>query len=221
MDLYVINAEGIVEYTTYTEDLGLDFKEWPDVFSFLTEIRQQDDFASGGFATETETGSIRKFAYMPTPDHNYLLELGLFSNEFSKLIANFNIVQIADRLKTFNRSLNQIRIFSRYGNELNDPNYKANEFTAKIIKTVYDTKKTNEIEDRLGKRYIRYIFVNLKDEDVDVSSDPGKVIELTYNTKLIDEALQKNVSFHVLMFVISTTLAGILLFLIAILFKKR
>ena len=221
MDLYLINADGIVEYTTYTKDLGLDFKKWPDVFTFITKVRQQNHFVSDGFATEARTGSIRKFAYMPTPDHKYLLELSLFSDEFSDLMGGLDVVQIADQLKTFNPSLNQVRIFSRHG-PLGDPDYEVevNEETTQIIKTVYDTKKTVEIEDKTRKHYTRYIFINLKDEDVDVSSDPSKVIELNYNTKLIDEALQKNVSFHVLMFVISTTLAGILLFL-TILFKKR
>jgi two-component system, sensor histidine kinase ChiS len=215
MDLYVINSDGIVEHTTYTKDLGLDFKRWPDVFAFITKIRQQNHFASGGFATEARTGSIRKFAYMPTPDHNYLLELGLFSDEFSDLMGGLDVVQITARLKTLNPSLNQVRIFSRHGHSLGDPNYKVNEETAKIIKTVYDTKKTTEIEDKVRKRYTRYIFVNLKDEDVDVSTDPSKVIELTYNTKLIDEGLQRTASFHFILSIVAIVLSILFTFIIS------
>jgi two-component system sensor histidine kinase ChiS len=215
MDLYLINADGIVEYTTYSKDLGLDFKKWPDVFAFITKIRQQNHFASGGFATEARTGSIRKFAYMPTPDHKYLLELGLFSDEFSDLMGGLDVVQITARLKTLNPSLNQVRIFSRHGHSLGDPNYKASEETAQIIKTVYDTKKTIEIEDKTRKRYTRYIFVNLKDEDVDISSDPSKVIELTYNTKLIDEGLQRTASFHFLLSIVAIVLSILFTFIIS------
>ncbi|RKZ93376.1 MAG: hypothetical protein DRR19_01350 [Candidatus Parabeggiatoa sp. nov. 1] len=181
MDLYIINAEGIVEYTTYTKDLGLDFKTWPDLFSVLTKIRQQNEFANGGFAAEARTGSIRKFAYMPTPDHNYLLELGLRSNEFADLLGKLNILDITAQLKTLNPSINQVRIFSRHGYSSAEPNYKPDPATAQIIQAVYDTQKTHEIEDKVRKRYTRYIFVNLKDEDISLGSDPSRVIELTYN----------------------------------------
>ncbi|HEW98853.1 MAG TPA: response regulator [Beggiatoa sp.] len=215
MDLYIINAEGIVEYTTYTKDLGLDFKTWPDLFAVLTKIRQKDEFANGGFATEARTGSIRKFAYMPTPDHNYLLELGLRSNEFAGLMEGLNIVEITARLKTLNPSLNQVRIFSRHGYSLAEPNYKPDPATAQIIQTVYDTKKTHEIEDKARKRYTRYIFVNLKNENIALGSDPSRVIELVYNTRLIDEGLHRTASFHFLLSVISIALSIIFTIIIS------
>ncbi|MDM8561389.1 response regulator [Candidatus Parabeggiatoa sp. HSG14] len=215
MDLYIINAKGIVEYTTYTKDLGLDFNKWPDVFSFITSVRKGNTYADGGFGTEARTGIVRKFSYMPTPDHKYTLELGLVSNEFAKLMGGLNIAKITARLKTLNSSLNQVRIFSRHGHSLNDSNYKPDSAKAEIIKKVYETKQSVEIADELRKRYTRYLFVNLKDENRSVSSDPSKIIELTYNTRLIDEGLQKTASFHFLLSMISIVLSIIVTFIIS------
>jgi two-component system sensor histidine kinase ChiS len=216
LDLYIINANGIVEYTTYTKDLGLDFKKWPDVFSFLSKIRQQDKFAGGGFATEARTGIVKKFAYMPTPDHKYLLELGLTSSDFADLMGGLDIGKITTRLKTLNPSLNQVRIFSRHGYSLGDTEKRTDEVTAHVIKTVYETKKTEERKDELRKRYMRYLYVNLKEDNTDTTSaDPSKVIELTYNTKLIDEGLQRTASFHFLLSIIAIVLSIIFTFIIS------
>lgn len=215
MDLYIINADGIVEYTTYTKDLGLDFKRWPNLFSALTQIRKQGGFINGGFATEARTGVIRKYAYMPTPDRKYMLEFGLVSDEFANLMGGLDIVKITARLKTLNPSLNQVRIFSQNGNVIGDPTYKPDETMTQLIKEVYETKRTVTREDNLRKRYTRYLFVNLKDEELGIAPDPSKVIELTYNTKLIDEGLQRTASFHFLLSIIAIVLSIIFTFIIS------
>jgi len=215
MDLYIINADGIVEYTTYTKDLGLDFKQWADIFSLLTRIRKKNEFVNGGFATEARTGIIRKFAYMPTPDKKYVLELGLVSDEFAKLTGGLDIEKITARLKTLNPALNQVRIFSRHGHSLGDPNYKPDAATLQIVKKVYNSKTAEEIQDKVKKRYTRYIFVNLKNEEINMSSDPSKIIQLIYNTRLIDDSLQRIASFHVLLNIISIVLSIILTFIIS------
>jgi two-component system, sensor histidine kinase ChiS len=215
MDLYIINATtGIVEYTTYTKDLGVDFKQWPDYWSLFDKILQTNEFANGGFATEARTGTVRKYAYMPTPDKKYILELGLVSDEFADLMGELDIEKITARLKTLNPSLNQVRIFSRHGHSIGD-DYEPPKKTLNIIKKVYETKKTEEIEDKLRKRYTRYLFVNLKDENSDISSDPSKVIALTYNTRLIDEGLERSASFHIFLSIISIVLSIIFTFIIS------
>ncbi|MCK5876374.1 MAG: response regulator [Candidatus Marithrix sp.] len=216
MDLYVINADGIVEYTTYTKDLGLDFKKWPEIFSFLTKVRQDNTFASGGLSSEARTGIIRKYGYIATPDHKYILEFGLISNDFAELMGELDLVKINSRLKKLNPFLNQVRIFGRNGNSLGEPDYAPSTETLKVIETVYDTKRTEYLQNNSKKQYIRYLFVNLKDEKgVKIVSDQSKVVELTYNTRLMDEALERALSFHILMSVIAIVLSILVTFIIS------
>ncbi len=215
MDLYVINANGIVEYTTYNKDLGLDFKQFPDVFNFFTSIRQNDKFVDGRLSIETRTGLLRKFAYMPTPDHKYLLELGLTSEEFNDLMADLDLTDITDRLKVLNPSLNKIRIFTRYGQLFGDPDYQSDEETINIIKQVYENKRPLRFYNEAKRHFSDYIFINLKDEDTDINLDPSKVIQLDYNTKFIDEGLQRTSAFHMLLSFITIILSIIFTFIIS------
>lgn len=215
LDLYIINADGIVEHTTDDKDLGLDFKQFPDVFNFMTSVRKNDKFVDSRLSVEARTGLLRKFAYMPTPDHKYLLELGLISEEFNDLMADLDLTDIADRLKVLNPSLNKIRIFTRYGQLFGDPSYKPDAKITEIIKQVYESKKPLRIYNTTKGHFSDYIFINLKDDNMDINLDPSKVIELDYNTKFIDEGLQRTSAFHFILSAITIILSIIFTFIIS------
>jgi len=216
MDLYVINSDNVVEYTTYTKDLGLDFKKWHEYVELFEKIRQQGEFFSGGLATEARTGTIRTFAYKPTPDGKYLLELGLQSTEFRDLLGELDLVRITARLQKLNPSLNQVRIFSRHGDYSLGSVQKTDETTRTIVQKVYESQKSHQKTDPDRKLHTKYLFVNLKEEDAgSEATDPSKVIEVTYNTTLIDEGLQRTASFHFILSVIAIILSIIFTFIIS------
>ena len=214
MDLYIINPEGIVKYTTYAKDLGLDLKKWPDVYQKLNEARQRNEYIDGGLATEARTGKIRKFSYKPTPDHKYLLELGVSFDQLDDLVGELDLVQITRRLKGLNPSLTNIKIFSRHGHALGFLNYKPTEETLSIINEVYETQGAHFINDPVQQRQIQYVFVNLKDHS-NSGSDASKVIELTYTTRLIDDSLRRTAAFHLVLSVIAIVLSIIFTFFIS------
>lgn len=220
MDLYIINANGVVEYTTYKEDLHLDFKEAaPQFYESIQDLLERGTFVNGTFATEARTGLLRKFAYMPTPDRKYLLEFGLISNEFSELIDELDLSRITSRLKTINPTLNDVRIFSQHGHPIGDKDRtaKVSEETIKTVKQVYETKMPVEIYDPIRKHTIRYIFLNLKprEHEGELRLDPSKVVELTYNSKLIDQGLDRIASFHTLISIIAIILSILFTFVIS------
>ncbi len=218
MDLYVINSDNVVEYTTYKKDLGLDFKQWPDYVKLFNHIRQKGTFYNGGsLATEARTGTIRKFAYMPTPDGKYLLELGIQSDDFKDLMGDLDIAKITDRLKRINPSLSRVRIFNRLGNYSLDSD-PIDSKTATIIQEVANTQKTYEHLESARRLYTRYIFVDLKQSDLELDAtfdDPSKVVGLTYNTRSIDESLQRTASFHFLISVGAIVLSILFTFIIS------
>ncbi|OUD12562.1 hypothetical protein TPSD3_15880 [Thioflexithrix psekupsensis] len=217
MDLYIIDPQGIVRYTTYKKDLGLDFRQWPELYEGLQRALMGggETFVSGGLSTEANTGILRTYAYMASPDSRYVLELGLKSSDFANLIGELDLIKISDRLKTLDPSLNQVRIFSRHGHVLGDTTAEIDDHTKGIIHQVYETRMPVEIISEERRRITNYIFVNLRDENLDLASDPSKVIELTYNTKLIDESLQRVASFHFVLSVIAMALSIIFTFFIS------
>ena len=82
-DIYIIDESGIIIQTTYAPELGMDFKTIPYFYDYLTRIRNQDGFFPDRMVREFKgAGKFRKYAYMPTPDHKYILELGLSGQNF-------------------------------------------------------------------------------------------------------------------------------------------
>ena len=81
IDLYIINESGVIQYSTYKPEIGLDFSTIPYFFNYLNRIRLSEGFFPDRVVRETATGRLRKFAYLPTPDHCYVLELGLTGEE--------------------------------------------------------------------------------------------------------------------------------------------
>ncbi|WP_198284586.1 ATP-binding protein [Beggiatoa alba] len=215
MDLYIINHQGEVKYTTYTKDLGLDFRKFPDFFEFLDNIRRHGEIKHGRIAVEARTGALRKFSYMPTPDHRYILEMGIQSNEFESLMGGLDLLKIAERLKKLNPSLNEVNIYSQHGHLISDPSYKIDNDKVTLIRRIYIEKNTYQIDKRDKGQIIRYLFVNLKNEKGDSVSDPSKVIELIYNTKMIDEGLNRIAVFHLWLDFIAVILCFLFTFIIS------
>lgn len=68
-DIYLINNNLKVIRTTYQKDLGLDFSKFG---SFSTVLRRRlagSSFSVDRIDLSTQTGEIKKYSYIPTPDH--------------------------------------------------------------------------------------------------------------------------------------------------------
>lgn len=83
VDLYVINSSDVVVASTNSQDLSLNFTESAPRFArFLDEIRNKTGFFLDQVTTEIKSPQLRKWAYMPTPDHRYILEIGFTEKTF-------------------------------------------------------------------------------------------------------------------------------------------
>jgi two-component system sensor histidine kinase BarA len=185
VDLYVINSDGIIEYTTLEKDLGLDFKPWPEVYARLTELRQGSRFAADrvvqGF---NPTGEYRKYAYMPTPDHRYLLELGLVSDSYHEQRQMFSHTVLVGDLKEPNPDLVSIRLFDITGRMLttgDDTGYTPDPGVLAAVDEVFGNHQLLQIDNPADETYTRYIFVNLTHGEYVSADMMNLVAELTYS----------------------------------------
>ena len=77
MDIFILDDTNTVIHSSFTEDVGTDFQECcPGFSSLLDERREGKTFTADGMDIQSKTGEVKKFSYMPTPDHKYLIELG-------------------------------------------------------------------------------------------------------------------------------------------------
>ncbi|KLK88564.1 histidine kinase [Methanoculleus sediminis] len=187
MDLYVINDSGIIEYTTYPPDLGLDFRQMPEFYGRLTEIRLGDSFAADRVVSEISSGELRKYAYHPSPDHRYLFELGLAESEFQQYRTALKYRETVRELVDENPDVIEIRIFDCLGEMITGEVHPDDDRRLEFVRKAYREKATIEVENATAGELTRYVFVDMA--DLDYASDMSQVVELTYTTRRAEAEL--------------------------------
>jgi serine phosphatase RsbU (regulator of sigma subunit) len=125
VDLYVVNKDGIIEYTTEPEVQGVDFKNYPSFYQSLTEHMKGSipamDRVVRSVQNESDLkvmGELRKFAYIPTPDHNYMLEIGLLSDDFGDVRSELSYQDMLERIWDENPDIDTLEIYDVWGNRI-------------------------------------------------------------------------------------------------------
>ena len=114
--MYIINESGVIEFTSYEPELGLDFKKVPYFFAYLTRIRNSEGFFPDRIVQEQKgEGKLRKFAYMPTPDHRYVLELGFAKPSFPSELSIVQYKKAIELIASSNPYIERVRIFNTMG----------------------------------------------------------------------------------------------------------
>jgi two-component system sensor histidine kinase BarA len=113
MDLYIINESGVVEYTTFQPDLGLDFKATiPYFYDYLMKIKDSDGFYPDRVVQESTTGQLKKYAYLPTYDHRNILELGLTAEAFKSERNTLRYTDVIQAVRERSPYIKNLRIFT-------------------------------------------------------------------------------------------------------------
>ncbi|MBP2144780.1 signal transduction histidine kinase [Methanofollis sp. W23] len=187
MDLYIVNADGVIEYSTYEKEVGLDFKEVPYFYEYITDLREAGTFSADRVVREQSTRKVRKFAYMPTPDHRYLFELGLVTDMLKDRSLDLSYVETGENLKELNPDLTTVRFFDTMGNVVGNKSY--------VMPPLQQARVERALAERAGATYqdsahlteVHYLFLDLQDPDY--ASDMSVVIELTYTTAPLQQKL--------------------------------
>ncbi|MFA6363634.1 PAS domain-containing protein [Methanoregula sp.] len=195
-DIYIINESGVIVYTTYPPEQGEDFRKIPYFYEYLTKVRMSQGFFPDRVVHEMlDTGKYRKYAYEATPDHKYVMELGYSTPSFKdinlKLDDKHNIAESV----SVNPYIDQFRIFDMMGRNTDDNSLPDNR-TEEFITQVIASRQTMEIDDPANHQKIRALFVDLKDPQY--GSDMSRIVEITYNTGRVQDALNHLVFIHLL-----------------------
>jgi len=205
MDLYIINESIMVEATTYEPDLGLDFSKWPHSYKFLHDLIQKDGFFPDRVVYEVSSGKLRKYAYMPTPDHRYILELGLTE----KGIGQRPAVHYQEPLREMafnNPYIISYRAFDTVG-RLIGKGSDAQVNAPAALSQVIAERKSIEIEDPANHTLTRYVLVDMAEQSY--ASDTSWIIELVYDQSEMQAQLSRLVLNHLIIALVAVvTSAG-------------
>ncbi|MBP1928865.1 serine phosphatase RsbU (regulator of sigma subunit) [Methanolinea mesophila] len=216
LDLYAINESGVIVASTVPAVMGLDFQQYPDYYQSITRLREGSSFAADRVvrsipSTEegTVTGTLRKFAYFPTPDHRYLLEMGLESDAFFQERTDLSYATIAERTLQLDPNLVSVRIVDTNrvlvsvptgtnGTLVEDPG----------IDRALATRQTFSVADPAGGTVTTYLFADLKDPAA--ASDPSLVIEMVNSGALLEAELHQILVLHFLVALIAVGMGVVL-----------
>ena len=214
LDLYIINASGVIEYTTYPPDRGLDFREVPGFYDEITRMRLGDNFSPDRVVYEPATGQVWKYAYMPTPDHRYLFELGLVPDTLVEERNRLRSQGSTQEFVTLNPHLESISVYDIFANPVGETDDPADAETRDLITgTIVTGRMDYKVQDTGQNKQIRYLFIDLKDPNY--PSDPSVVVELTYNTALIQSQLDQMLVYRAAVAVLAILLCSGIIFLVA------
>jgi hypothetical protein len=73
IDLYII-SDGIITHGTYSGVIGLDFRGYAHFYERLVNIQKGKKVVVERITPDVETGFLRVWSYIPTPDNKYLFE---------------------------------------------------------------------------------------------------------------------------------------------------
>jgi len=202
-DIYVINDSGVIIETTFASELGMDFTKVPYFYEYLTKIRVSEGFFGDRIVRDKlGGGQFRKFAYMPTPDHKYIAELGYAGTTFDAINQRLDDETQIKKIISVNPYVEQFTVYNSMGRRLDNNSYPEKSVQG-YLNEVIQNRKNLEAADPESARIIRYLFVDLKVDKY--GSDPSRVVQITYSTRLINDALNQLIFFHLIIgiFIIS------------------
>ena len=192
-DLYIINEDGIIIFSTYETDIGLDFKQWPDVYQEITSIREGKNFKSDRVVKgEDPKTKLRKFGYMPTSDHKYLLEISIKIDAMEENRNYLSYVRFARDMSVLDTKISSIYLHNIAGNLIGSkqfPEYLSTPEKKRIIHSVLSSSTNYEQIDAQNSTIIHYSYIDLAEEGSPSDSNMDLVAEIIYNTSIRDEQL--------------------------------
>ncbi|KAF1078313.1 HAMP domain-containing sensor histidine kinase [Methanogenium sp. MK-MG] len=190
IDLYIINESGVIEYTTFEPDRGFDFSTIPGFYSSITTVREGDEFSADRVSTSFSDPDVgKKYAYMPTPDHRYLLEVSFTSESFMAERKNFPYTAISDMLIEDGSALREVSIFDVTYRRLAGHGASAQGDTLAHVKQVYADHFGFDITDKPNETITRYIYIDLNNAGYPSSSQMNLVGEIVFTTQPLQDSL--------------------------------
>ncbi len=198
MDVYIINDRCVIEYSTVPSDIGLDFAViYPDFCTYLHEIRNTSGFYPDRVVKDWSTETLTKYSYMPTPDHRYIIEIGLRSEYFEGERKQPSYRLIVDQVKAYNPYLEEVLLFQKQKRLIGNTTYKRTpEDNAMLDYILWENRTSQEVRDTSRGRTVYWQVIDLRDPDY--AADMSIFAKMTYNDALLSQQLTELSVLHAL-----------------------
>jgi PAS domain S-box-containing protein len=190
MEIHVIDDRCVIAYASTPADVGLDFAViYPDFCVYLNSIRNTSGFYPDRVVMNWQTGTLTKYSYMPTPDHQYVLELGMRSERFSEERMNLEYSDVVEEVRSFNPYLQEVLLFQKQKRLVYNTSYVPTaEESAMLDYILWENRTSQVVRDTERGRTIFWQVIDLRDPDY--AADKSIFAKLTYNDALLAGELE-------------------------------
>lgn len=216
MHIYIINTENVITHSSFEQDIGLDFtKCCKKLTTLLNERRATGEFYHDALDIEQQTGEIKKYSYMATPDKKYVIELSYSLNE-NNIFKSFNFFNHIQELKELYPFIYDIHILNigglTLGKSTNERRLTKKEKEA--FDRTFSSKQPTEINYYWNgtPATFRYMFY---ESEFNRDFAQNKVIEIIYDEKLWNANLHQIKKMFVIQLIIIFSFVLVLSFVIA------
>lgn len=203
-ELYIIDENNIVAYATKEIDRGLDFSDMGPFTRFLDKTREGDSYVGDRVSKGIrDVENIQKYAYYPTPDHKYLLELSYaITKEDARFLLKYG--NTVEELQPLNPYLESVQLYEVLGNIIGD-NKETDPAMKELVKREVIDKKTDYVlrdEDAGKVTVIRYVDLS----DPEKGADMSLAVAFTYDEGMLNEQINSVVYFQLGVYMIFVAL---------------
>ena len=199
-DIYVIDIKtGVIVNTTFAKDSGVNAFQFGAKFEeFLKSVASSDTLVSERISIEQTTKRLKKYTYQPTLDHNYIIEIGMYSDEAERIVGF-----VKNRLNSLSKkdeSILAVDLFIEADNPfaMNTGETLANEDVHKeLLLNVFATKNDLEYKDK-EQANLLYNYIYTKRENSILYK--SAVVRILSDSSRQDQVLSKELTKHILIF---------------------
>ncbi|KAF1078670.1 HAMP domain-containing sensor histidine kinase [Methanogenium sp. MK-MG] len=227
VQLYIIDEHNVIIDTTDMVHLGGDFSAYPAISERLTAIREGTTYVGDPWEQSVlDPGLVRKYAYLPTPDHRYILEIGLFNKHLADPGSlYFSFGDVTDDLKAVDNAIESVLLVDTNGvvveksqEDLDSwytshPYLSADDITkmaAQVLRTGVSIEKAFPDQKRLV-----HIFLIDPGNETIVPSDIVYAAVMVYSTEVLDASLADTLSRYMLILVCGLIFAAGVAYIVA------
>ncbi len=195
-DIYIIDTNGIVINTTFEEDLNLNFFAFGEEHqAMLKEVFHSGAFKKERFAIESKTKRLKKYSYQATKDQNYIIQIGIYSQEADEIIDFIKNTtrQIAEQTET----VESVDLFIGEDNPFSlNRNAELNEKHLPYLQKAFAQKDTIDLVEKIENKrlHTQYIYMDRKNTDLYKGSVIQIVSDYSHDYREIRKELIKFLS---------------------------
>ncbi|WP_312113333.1 methyl-accepting chemotaxis protein [Brevibacillus reuszeri] len=211
MDIFVIDRSIKVVHSSVQTDIGLDFSN-AGVFTDLLKKRiDGTGFSADGMEVSVNTGQIKKFAYLPTHDHKYLLEVSINLQD-SELFQAFNFLEVSEEITKKYSIVKDITVYSHDGYALGKQGddgkaLRVPEHLLSTLTEAFQTQQMKKADDKVDGQNQTYRFIPYKLDEQSNDLSRSRVIEIQYNNTELEQMLADSLASALIRMVIAVALA--------------